>query len=1304
MMRMNKGWFFLILLIIVLVGFNWIDNGIIGKEDVRLQGSGLNYFEEVLNGNPNVNYKQNHPRLPGPDQAYLQRVLNNPGYYNSLKNTANNYDPWYLLPCVSFENPNPVFCPHYDNMMETLLAFKVSQLEGNPNQIYYQKVIDSVNGGPNGYAIQGSIGAKLRYASFVYDQLYYDMSSSEKQFLMDRIDQLLFEWINNHEVIVDSSLYNSFFNNRVKLSYLNGAIAIYPEHQNSVQHFQYAGNLMFNEWLPTVREVVKGGGWHEGWDYKDRFYEVAYSALSVVGSAFNVDLFAQEDYFEDLLYIPLFDILPTSRFVNRADTSHQVLFNWQRIPSYLGFAIAYNNPHAFWLYANGNLPYGIGQTNPYSNQIKPSLYYPWAPPWPETSPVMTDPRQEIPLQHYFEGIKQVSARSDFTENAVQVEFGIDPGYWSHSGLDSGRFSIYRQGSLAIDSGLYLTGAGAEFVRFYKEQALAHNVMLFYDPTDTSQNYNLGVWTSLTTTASLPYPNDGGYKRHRSGFYTPDIYDKNERDTRLDEFDFGSFESMELQNDYVYAKADLKPAYTPTFLPSQYAPSYPWPNGATERTDRLNSYYRTFLYIRPDIFIVLDKYDLKNQNIDPIWLLHSINQPQIQGNEVIITRDENVYCAATAQPNGCGWPGNLQNTNNGPTNQNNRYYQYDGKLKLTNLYPGSGVQIDPVGGPGQEYADISGPNHLSGVNHNLCGNSDPGVCGPAIQNQDPTFGIWESGSWRVQVTNPSNPSQDVLLNVMQAGTTGTNFLPVQQLSINSGNVVGTLIETENSENWAIVFGRDNFILGSFVYNLNSGNVKNLFTDLYPGLDYDVAVRDVTGNLISQQIYTANSEGTLRFDLNVVGNYEITVDAITETVLPEFLNLQASTGSLVIDFDTNEITSHRVIVTDLLTGNIISDVTDNANTLTHHEEFLNVQPSTTYLIDIIITDFFGNQNGIQGMYSTEFLTFNYDFAPAPTDIITINKGGNNGASTYSDFQIGTEGIWLNNLRVLGKYDLSSLPNNIPNMVANLVSSVIGISQSSVPASLLDISLHEIIEESTCYAANGAGSGISGSSSWYNYCHPGNSWANPGGDFATPAIDTKTIQANLGEPINFDVTAKVQERLGNGMTDFPFILKAPLDLGPKLDISQPHLIISGNTQGAIVTVECPLSSQFPNSVCSGARYNPAVGVLSCDGYYAQSAAFHPQLLGSNVGYPGVYEIGTETFLDGLDNDCDGLIDELSCTGNPLDCNSVGPVGSILSCNSGTSSWECVCPLGTQQQGNQCVSIQGAPSAPTNLIAGFS
>jgi len=191
-------------------------------------------------------------------------------------------------------------------------------------------------------------------------------------------------------------------------------------------------------------------------------------------------------------------------------------------------------------------------------------------------------------------------------------------------------------------------------------------------------------------------------------------------------------------DYTYLKGDITEAYS----------------------DKVSRVRRSFCFLNlkdetvPGAFIVFDKVVSSNADFKKYWLLHSIEAPQIQDNQVTITR-----------------------TLNDDT----------GKLVNDTLLPKlDDVEITPVGGEGKEFW-VFGKNY----------ENDP-TRRPDVAN--------ERGAWRVEVSPKKPAKENTFLNVMQVmDNTNEDLLDVTM--IENDHVVGTRIKDR-----IVTFSKTSDVLG------------------------------------------------------------------------------------------------------------------------------------------------------------------------------------------------------------------------------------------------------------------------------------------------------------------------------------------------------------------------------------------------------------------------------------------------------------------------------------------------------------
>ncbi|TYP79417.1 stalk domain-containing protein [Paenibacillus methanolicus] len=294
---------------------------------------------------------------------------------------------------------------------------------------------------------------------------------------------------------------------------------------------------------------------------------------------------------------------------------------------------------------------------------------------------------DTPLSRYFPSpYGSIVARTGWDEgpdsNAVVAIMNIgERTQTNHQHVDPGAFSMYFKGYLAIDSGMYTgvdpaTGKAMEYNSVhdlgYHKQTIAHNVVQI---GDSNNLYFDRYPKSVEQWIAEPAYQRGKVISHSIG-------------------------EDAMYPDYSYIKGELSQAYGKT------------------RTDH---YTRSMAFLNfkddehPAAMLVYDNINTPNASTEKKWLLHTINQPAIEGSRYTSVMTEQGY---------------------------------NGKLVTDTLLPKShDLDVEPIGGVNREF-------EVDGVNK-------------AIRATKPTnIASLEAGKWRIELSNKAPANQTQFLNVMQ----------------------------------------------------------------------------------------------------------------------------------------------------------------------------------------------------------------------------------------------------------------------------------------------------------------------------------------------------------------------------------------------------------------------------------------------------------------------------------------------------------------------------------------------------------
>lgn len=237
--------------------------------------------------------------------------------------------------------------------------------------------------------------------------------------------------------------------------------------------------------------------------------------------------------------------------------------------------------------------------------------------------------EELPLTKYFpEPIGgDMIARTgwDFSgpySQSAMVHMRIGNYYFgNHQHKDFGTFQIYYKGNLTGDAGMYQgteSKASSDFWVNYHRSTIAHNGLLIYNP---AEKYSGGNWTNTQV--------DGGMRWPLNDDVQPDNLNMllNEKNgyqyANVIGYDFGP---DKIKPEFSYISGDLTKGYN-------YANSLN-PNKVRKVTRSmvtLNAEGTEY----PCFFVVYDRIEATNANFKKTFLMHSLNQPSLNGNKATI---------------------------------------------------------------------------------------------------------------------------------------------------------------------------------------------------------------------------------------------------------------------------------------------------------------------------------------------------------------------------------------------------------------------------------------------------------------------------------------------------------------------------------------------------------------------------------------------------------------------------------------------------------------------------------------------
>ena len=584
-------------------------------------------------------------------------------------------------------------------------------------------------------------GQMLMCGAMVYDWCYDQMKDSEKKAYINefvRISKTMecgYPPKNTEPIAGYSSEW------MVMRDMLSAAIAIYdefPEMYNNVM------TMLCRDYIPVRNYVYAGHNYHQGTSYANvRFSNDLFSLwiLDRMGAGAVYDP-AQQFVMYDFLYRRR----PDGMVLPAGDVNPGIGGSYG-LPAMLAYSY-YKDPY---------LAYEYKRNTKIDNHclIFDVLWrdYTIEPKSPET----------LPLTKY-SGTPYgwMIARTGWDKNSVIAEMKINEHFvGNHQHMDGGAFQIYYKGPLAIDAGAYHGTSGgynsAHNKNFFK-RTVAHNSLLVFDPNEKFASWNYGG-TDKTEFAD----NDGGQRMPGDRWETCRSF----ADLLSDEYTTGQVLAHGIGGDY------MAPEYS--YLSGDITKAY---------SDKVKEVKRSFVFLNlksekvPAAMVVFDKVVSKNAEFKKHWLLHSIEEPQVSENGIIIKRTKD------------GDSGMLSNTVLLPAKEN--------------------LDMQVIGGKGKEFW-VNGTNYANA---------------PQAGRPDPRN---ERGEWRVEVSPSAPANEDYFLNVIQVADNNCNELHKASL-LKGENLVGAVIADR-----IVTFSKDGeTINGKAEMDVQgNGTFKFVMTNMKPG---------------------------------------------------------------------------------------------------------------------------------------------------------------------------------------------------------------------------------------------------------------------------------------------------------------------------------------------------------------------------------------------------------------------------------------------------------------------------------------
>lgn len=511
-------------------------------------------------------FRLGHPRLPAPSPEDLTRLRTAKSNYLNQQATRARKGRGDLAAAVVTEFADP----------------------GSQDLAYlYERLLKLE------FVDRGNV--QVKPLALAYDWLYDRWTLAQRKALNDK---LLDGCEHIIKVIREQRLspYNVFLYNSPLQALVACSLATYQDSPRAEPVMRFTYDLWLRRVVPVWRQVMgKSGGWHEGGEYLGLgIGQAIYQVPAMWRHATGDDLFASEPGIRGFLDYLVYHTQPDGTDFRWGDAG---FFN-HAVPDRIPLALEFRHAGAYNLHGC-------------PSRIQPTAW-PWGP-LPEPKLCDDEALQRLPRARFFDGIGLLVTRSDWSPAATYVTFKAGENFWSHTHLDQGAFTIFKQHPLAIDSGIYGSGYGSDHHMNYTYQTIAHNLVTVTDPDDTVP--------APERDGQRLIANDGGQRRIGSGWGIEAApLDVSEWESKREIYHTASILQREETPDYILVKADLTPAYTNVLSGK---------GSFSHRTRRVERFVRTFIHDRNlDAVVVYDQIEIANPAFPIRWLLHSQTKPVI----------------------------------------------------------------------------------------------------------------------------------------------------------------------------------------------------------------------------------------------------------------------------------------------------------------------------------------------------------------------------------------------------------------------------------------------------------------------------------------------------------------------------------------------------------------------------------------------------------------------------------------------------------------------------------------------------
>lgn len=448
--------------------------------------------------------------------------------------------------------------------------------------------------------------APLYHVALLYDWCHAHLSDQEKKQLRAILVPRMEEDMKN------GRLWRSFHNagHTAALELTLSALALHGDDPTAERALAFLKPEL-DDMLSVFEELFPDGEWAEGADYARHASHHGFRTFLALKTATNIDLVTSSKHFRNIASYVFYASKPNGLVFPSDDNDWPYLTSWDHM-ALLMSASTFRDAHAQWFLRNVTRPsFGLVDRDRWAELL-----------WRDDA-VGETALDDLPLAKHFRGKGIVMARSGWSwgdeSRDTWLAFTNGDYFGDHDHYDVNAFQISRgDADLAIDSGRYdddwdAAGQPAKMMRSqlfnYYQRTIAHNTMLVYDPNESFPSGLLndgGQRWLLAKGKNRNVPEDWA----QGVFPSDDGTGTCDWTTNPGRWERGDIVAYQATKDFVFVRGDGTKAYSPA---------------------KLSSFVRDLVYVRPSLVVVFDHVVATKPSFEKTWLLHTINEPWINGD-------------------------------------------------------------------------------------------------------------------------------------------------------------------------------------------------------------------------------------------------------------------------------------------------------------------------------------------------------------------------------------------------------------------------------------------------------------------------------------------------------------------------------------------------------------------------------------------------------------------------------------------------------------------------------------------------